>query len=101
MKKATNLPGERWRRFAIILGPGVQIRFDDPRTIHLKFSYSSVVNQRWPGQQGTCSIADANFCQSIIKTYQTIGIRGRIHKISVLPSIVKCFFPLRFQVSRV
>ncbi|KAA6361200.1 MAG: hypothetical protein EZS28_043272, partial [Streblomastix strix] len=80
--KAAILPGGRWRRFAIILGPRVRIWLDGPRIIHLQFSCSSVVNQGWPGHQGTTTIAVVHYSLSVIKVQDIIGIGGWILRIS-------------------
>ncbi|KAA6366987.1 MAG: hypothetical protein EZS28_037487, partial [Streblomastix strix] len=78
MRKAANLPGGRWRRFAIIFGPRVRIRLDYPRIIHLQFSYSSVVNQGWSGHQGTTTIAVVHYSLSVINIQDIIGQLGRL-----------------------
>ncbi|KAA6337500.1 MAG: hypothetical protein EZS28_052781, partial [Streblomastix strix] len=82
MKKAANLPGGRWRRFAIILRPRVRILFDGPRIIQLQFFYSRVVNQGWPGYQGTTTIAVVHYSLSVIKIQDIIGIDEWIQRIS-------------------
>ncbi|KAA6384238.1 MAG: hypothetical protein EZS28_020235 [Streblomastix strix] len=82
MRNTANLPGGRWRRFAIILGPRVRIWFDGPMIIHLQFSCNSVMNQGWPGHQGTTTIAEIHYSLSVIKIQDITGIGGQIQRIS-------------------